>query len=252
MYLDEHELPATSLNDVVKMAIEDLFPDQIEPDKLNYLPDGNQHMAPDHEFMDGTIAVERKSILPNSTQKMYLKLQEISRRQGDPMIGVGQFNASSFTNRLPDPEAAVREFNDYLYSQTLKRLRDAAKKFVGYVNATNTSAQTRVVVLSDETPLLGSNASTEAYLVRKFRTVESLRHKSTPIHCIIYIKNPRYVMDIEHSYWFKSLIRSDIECSHIEAANFFSDHLHAKILAYVPYAAVFNKIQNGRYQPVLI
>ncbi len=85
----------TTTDDVVRMAIEDLFPDQAIPDENNYLSKGKQHKAPDHSILDGRILIERKSRNTEDNSQFYYKLVEIAKAQGQPFYGVGRFNLGS-------------------------------------------------------------------------------------------------------------------------------------------------------------
>jgi hypothetical protein len=53
--------PGISVDDVVRMAIDDVFPGQTIPDRDNRRADGSQFKAPDHAILDKRVLIERKS-----------------------------------------------------------------------------------------------------------------------------------------------------------------------------------------------
>lgn len=226
----------TTLDDVVRMAIEDLYPDQTIPDEHNYLPDGTQFKAPDHSIMGGAVLIERKSGNPVVTgSRYYKKMAEIAREQGKPFYAVGRFDMGQVIRSLPDPDLANRKLIDYMLNQTLKRIRQARRKFEEYAQHVNINDAACVLVYSDNSNLKASTAAYEYFLGKKMGGTKDEEDQTGRIDAICFVKDPRYVLRGPESYWFKCILKNNVSGERVKNVSAFVGALHHRIAHYADY-----------------
>lgn len=243
---------AISVDDVVRMAIEDLFPDQTIPDENNHLPDGSQHKAPDHLILDGAIAIERKSRNSVDQSQFYEKLREIAFEQGAPFWGVGRINLKVVLRQLPDPESATRKLTDFVMNQVTKTVRKAEKKFSEYERFVPRAGQLRILVIADNTEIREGTAAAEYFLGRKMGAISSADDRAAILDAIFYIKDPRFTLDEKDSYWFKALVRKRLGPNQMEKLNVFISGLHHRVAHYEPYFTSATNFSNSSLQICLV
>lgn len=242
----------TTVDDVVRMAIEDLFPNHIVPDQRNHIRKGWQHKAPDHLIMDGAIAIERKSRNAVDRSQFYKKLQEIATEQGYPFWGVGKLDIKAIIRALPDPEEANKRMADFMMNQTMKTVRSAHKKFVEYAASVPRQGQIRVLIISDNTTIRGGTASIEYRLGRRMGALPDFDDEFPIIDSIFYIKDPRFTLDEENSYWFKALVRNQLEHSQFSLVSNLSTVLHHRVMHYGPYFDAARRFKISSLQHCLV
>ncbi|MBB4236452.1 hypothetical protein [Rhizobium esperanzae] len=224
-----------SVDDVVRMSIEDLFRDQLIPDEMNRLGNGKQHKAPDHLILDGEIAIERKSRNAVDQSQFYEKLQKIADQQGAPFWAVGRMNFKAIIRQLPDPDSATKKMTDFMMNQVMKTVRKSEKKFEEYEKFVPKDGQLRVLIISDNTKIREGTASIEHFIGRKVGALSSTNDPAQILDAIFYIKDPRYTLDERDSYWFKVLIRERLSADRRQRANGLAAALHHRISHYGPY-----------------
>jgi hypothetical protein len=239
-----------NLDNVIEITIGEMFPGSTVPDSSNYLPNGNQYKAPDHSILGGVILIERKSRNAVDHSQYYNKFHEISKKQGSPMLGFGLFNLGSAIERLPDPDAASIEITDYFHSQIWKRIRETDKKFKAHREAVGGSDQTRILILSDESEIAGATSFTEHFLGRKMGGYGI--DDTGLIDSIIYVKNPKFVLDGVNSYWFKVLIKKRVSDDHVTIIKQISSKLHTEIKLLPEYTYETQKFQKCSFRPLLV
>ena len=242
----------TTVDDVVRMALDDLFPSHEKPDTINYLPNGQQHKAPDHAVLDGVMLIERKSRNAKDASQFYEKLQAIASEQGSLFIGLGRFNLAHVIKKLPDSEIANRKFTDYMMNQTLKRMKEARKKFEGYVESVQKADQIKVLIISDNTKIRSATTSDEYYIGRKMGAIDPLDDQMGIIDCVIFIKDPRYAIDIEKSYWFKFLVRSRLSIEDRKIVERVGFALHHRVGHYADFYSAASNFQNDTLRMTLV
>lgn len=242
----------TTVDDVVLMALDDLFPGHKKPDTENYLPNGQQYKAPDHAILDGMLLIERKSRNAVDQSQFYEKLRTIASEQNSPFIGLGNINLAHVFQKLPDPELAKRKFTDYMMNQTLKRMKEARKKFESYVEAVNKSDQIKVLIISDNTEIRSATTSDEYYIGRKMGAINQSHDQIGIIDCVILIKDPRYAMDIERSYWFKFLCRNRLSKEDRKLVERFGLALHHRVGHYADFYAAASQFRNDAFRMTIV
>ena len=242
----------TTVDDVVRMAIEDLYPNHKIPDEDNNVRKGVQHKAPDHLILDGKIAIERKSRNATDNSQFYEKLQEVAAAQGKPFFAVGRINHSAVIRQLPDPDDAKRKVTDFMMRQTMKTMRNSQKKFAEYGRYVPDPSRSSVLIISDNTTILGSTGTAEYFIGRKMGAINPDDDQTPDIDAIVYIKNPLYTLDVSRSYWFKALIRSAISQEKKLNVGIFVAALHHRVGHYAPFFQAARNFKNCRFQPVQI
>lgn len=225
----------TTLDDVVRMAIEDLYPDQSIPDENNYLPGGKQFKAPDHSIMGGAVLIERKSGNPVTGSRYYEKLSEIAREQGAPFYAVGRFNMGQVIRSLPDPDLANRKLVDYMLNQTWKRIGQARRKFEEYAQHVDINDAACVLVYSDNSDLKASTAAYEHFLSRKMGGANGDEDQTGRINAICFVKDPRFVLRGPESYWFKCILKNNVSGEQVKNVSAFVGALHHRVAHYADY-----------------
>lgn len=243
---------ATSVDDVVRMAIEDLFPDHSIPDQQNHLCKGKQHKAPDHLILGGEIAIERKSRNAVDRSRFYEKLQEIAKEQGAPFWAVGRINLNSVIRQLPDPASATREMTDFFMNQVMKTIRKSQKKFADYVKFVPRDGQVRVLILSDNTKIKEGTASFEYFIGRKMGAIDVNDDQAKIIDAIFYIKDPRYTIIEPDGHWFKAIVRKHLTAAQHESISCLVETLHHRISNYEPYIEAAKKFNLASLRICLI
>lgn len=242
----------TTVDDVVRMAIEDVFPKQTIPDRDNFLPDGRQFKAPDHAILEGKVLIERKSRNTVDNSQFYYKLQEIAEDQGRPFFGFGTHNFGQIIKTLPDPEDASRKMVDFMLNQTMKSIRNAKRKFEEHARHAGDNGELRMLFISDNSEMAGSNASDEHFIGRKMGAYSEREDETGLIDAIVMIKNPAFVFDEQNSYWYKCLIKRRLDPSNSEIVNRVASALHHRISHYGPYRSDFLNIRRERYRPLIV
>jgi hypothetical protein len=241
----------TSVDDVVRMALEDLYPGHRIPDTDNYLPSGDQHKAPDHELMGGKVLIERKSRNTADNSQLYRKLQEIASAQGQSFFALGTVELGNVIRSLPDPDAATRKLTDYSMSQAFKRVREAKKKFEGYHSHVQNDVAVRIVIVSDNSDLLATNDADEYFFGRKMGGAGN-KDETGVIDAIILIREPAYVLDRVNSYWFKCLIKGRLPLADRMIVESVSMSLWNRIAHYEPYVSALSKVKVGYYRSLVV
>lgn len=242
----------TTVDDVVRMSIEDLFPGHTIPDQNNHIRKGWQHKAPDHLILDGSVAIERKSRNAVDQSQFYEKLQEIAAEQGRPFWGVGKLDLKSIVRELPNPEDANKRMTDFMMNQTMKTVRTAQKKFAEYASFVPKQGQIRVLIISDNTTIREGTASVEYYLGRRMGALSALDDQATIIDSILYIKDPRFTRDEENGYWFKAIVRDRLDNDQRERASRLIAALHHRIMHYGPYFDTARSFRLSSLQQCLV
>ncbi|MGN7752328.1 hypothetical protein [Sinorhizobium sp. 22678] len=242
----------TSVDDVVRMSIEDLFPDQSIPDQHNHLGNGKQHKAPDHLILNGEIAIERKSRNVVDQSQFYEKLQEIAAQQGTPFWAAGRMNLKAVIRQLPDPEGATKMMTDFMMNQVMKSVRKAEKKFEEYEKFVPKDGQLRVLIISDNTEIKEGTASVEYFFGRKMGALSSTDDRAQILDAIFYIKDPRYTLDERDSYWFKALVRERLPADRVQKANGLAAALHHRIAHYEPYFQAASAFTHSSFRICLV
>jgi hypothetical protein len=233
------------------MAIEDLFPDQTIPDENNYLPDGNQFKAPDHCILNGSVLIERKSGNAVDNSQFYQKLSDIAKEQGHAFYGFGKFNLGHLIKELPDPAAASRKMTDFMLSQTWKRVSDARRKFEEYAAHCQNEEQSRLLIFSDNSTIKSSTAMHEYFLARKMGGFEN-SDQTGIIDAIIFVKDPRLVLDEPNSYWFKFLVKGRVSKDAKDKLTQVVLNLHNRIAHYSDYLAAVRNARVGSFRVLLV
>lgn len=239
------EVDAITVDDVVRMAIEDLFPDHLIPDQNNQISKGRQHKAPDHLILDGKIAIERKSRNTTDQSQFYEKLQEIAMQQGAPFWGVGMLSSNNIINKLPDPKAATQKLTDFMMNQVMKTIRKSQKKFEEYAQFVPFDGQVRVLIISDNTEIKHSTAAVEYFIGRKMGAMNNIDDQANIIDAIFYVKHPEYTIDEVNSYWFKGVTRTSLPPEKRQYVDWLVAVLHNRISCYAPYAVAANKFRRS-------
>lgn len=240
-----------TVDDIVRMSIEDVFPDQTIPDHENYLPNGNQFKAPDHAILDGKVLIERKSRNTVDQSQFYYKLTEIAQSQGKPFYGYGKLNLGKIIETLPDPDDATRKMVDFSMNQMMKAVREAMRKFEEYSKHVKDIGQLRILAISDNTQILGANDTEEYFFGRKMGGLDHCKDETGPIDSIIFVKHPRYVFDQPNSYWFKCLIKRRLSSEDSDIVNRVSAALHNRIARHASFFPEVDKIKAGRFRPLI-
>ncbi len=227
--------PNITTDDVVRMAIEDLFPDQEIPDENNYLPNGQQHKAPDHSILEGTVVIERKSRNAKDQNQYYRKISQIAASQGMPIHAYGRIGIHAIIRALPDPEAATKQLMDFSMSQTLKTIKKARDKFKDYQEHAKIVPQIRMLIISDNTEIVESTATHEFFIGRKMGAIKLQDDRAETIDVIAYVKNPNFTHQAENSYWFKCLVRERLNSEQRTIVNSIISALHHRIGHYAPF-----------------
>jgi hypothetical protein len=241
-----------SVDDIVRMAIEDVFPEQTIPDQDNFLPDGTQHRAPDHSILDGKVLLERKSRNAVDDSQFYYKLQEIAKSQGAPFIGFGQMNLANIIKTLPNPAEANRKMVDFMLNQMMKTIRDAARQFEEHSKHIENAGQVRILAISDNSEIRSSNATDEYFVGRKMGGVDGTKDETGLIDAIILIKHPIHVIDEPNSYWFKCLLKKRLAPEDNEIVTRVSSALHHHIAHYATFFPEVKKVRAGYFRPLVV
>lgn len=198
------------LDKILELSLESIYPNHRRPDDQNYISGNRQYKAPDHEVAYGKILIERKSRNAKDDSQFYEKLKSIAKSQGRNIFSFGLFNLNDAFKRLPDPDSAQREMLNYTMNQMFKRLTEAQKKFSDYMKFNDDNDQLKLVIISD----LSEICSSTAVFVHRFGERMGAKRQSDDafplIDGIIFIKDPRYVLEKENSFWFNFLIRERV------------------------------------------
>eukprot|EP01012_Entosiphon_sulcatum_P049475 TRINITY_DN68099_c0_g1_i1.p1 TRINITY_DN68099_c0_g1~~TRINITY_DN68099_c0_g1_i1.p1 ORF type:complete len:247 (+),score=6.99 TRINITY_DN68099_c0_g1_i1:66-806(+) len=238
-------------DDVVRMAIEDIFPGHFIPDQDNYLPGGDQFKAPDHSILDGRVLIERKSRNVKDDSQFYEKILEIARSQGVVIGGYGMANIGDIIKILPNPDEASKDFTDYFMNKALRFIKEASRKFQEYANNVDGSGQLRILIISDNSSIHRSTDIDEYFIGRRMIGLE-VSGKKNLIDSVIFVKNPEFVFDKENSYWFKCLIRGNLKKDERDILLWISEILHRRIGNYADYYGHVRKFAIGRYRPLIV
>ncbi|NTF87639.1 hypothetical protein G6L46_10935 [Agrobacterium rhizogenes] len=241
-----------TVDDVVRMAIEDLFPDQSIPDQNNHVGKGRQHKAPDHLILNGKIAIERKSRNTIDQSQFYKKLQEIAAQQGAPFWGVGRLNFKAIIDQLPDPKDASQKMTDFMMNQVMKTMRKSQKKFEEYAQFVPQEGQARVLIISDNTEIRQGTAAVEYFIGRKMGALDAGDDQVKAIDATFYVKDPRCTIDEEDSYWFKAISRACLSQEKQQNVNGLASVLHHRISRYAPYASAANNFRNSSFRLCIV
>lgn len=238
----------TTVDDVVRMSIEDLFPDQSIPDEDNYIGAGKQHKAPDHLILNGQIAIERKSRNAVDQSQFYEKLREIAEQQGAPFWGVGNINLSAVVSQLPAPDEANKKMTDFMMNQIMKSMRKSQTKFAEYALFVPNDDQARVLIISDNTKMRAGTATVEYFIGRKMGAINRTDDQLEAIDAIFYVKDPRYTIKEENSYWFKAVVRGRLPTTRRQNVDGLASALHHRIRHYAPYFEFAEKFAHSSFR----
>lgn len=241
-----------TVDDIIRMAIEDVFPDHVVPDADNFLPDGTQYKAPDHAILGGKVFIERKSRNAVDNSQYYYKLEEIAKAQGRPFFGFGLLNLGNIIKTLPDPDEANRQMVDFMLNQLMKSIRDARRKFEEHSRHIAEAGQLRILILADNSEISGANATEEHFLGRKMGGYDKAKDETGLIDAIIYLKHPKFVWDREDSYWFKCLIKGHLSPTDRDTISRIAAALHQRIAHHASFYPEVIKIRAGRFRPLVV
>ncbi|MDX3927217.1 MAG: hypothetical protein QHC90_15620 [Shinella sp.] len=243
--------PKISTDDVVNMALEDIFPGHIKPDENNHITKGQQYKAPDHSILNGGILIERKSRNAEDNSQFYYKLSKIAESQGMPFYGFGKLNLAHVIQNLPDPEDATKRMTDFMMRQIMKRLGDARKKFEAHAQHVP-GDPLRVVIVSDNTNIKSSTAPETYYFARKMGAFDPDSDETGLIDAILLIKNPGCVLDEENSYWFKCIYKKRLSAEKRDLFSRLAGALHHRIAHYGPYFHTARSFKNCSMQMLVV
>lgn len=218
-----------TMDDIVRMSIEDLFPDQTIPDEESFLQDGNQYKAPDHLILNGQVAIERKSRNTIDRSQFYQKFHEISKFQGNGIVGYGRNNLKNMINMLPYQLSAKRKMMAFVTNKAFAHLRDARKKFESYEMHVPVSGQVRMAILSDNTKIPESTDFWQFEIGRRMGAYTSDEDILGIIDAVIFIKRPKFVIDRSKCYWFCCLVRKDLSKARRELAIKVASAIHMRV-----------------------
>ena len=218
-----------NIDKVLEISLEAIYPNHRRPDDQNYISENRQYKSPDHEVASGEIRIERKSRNAKDDSQFYEKLKYIAKSQGRNIVSLGLFNLDDAFKLLPDPDSAHREMINYTMNQMFKRLREAQKKFSDYMKFNDDNGQLKLVIISD----LSEIYSSTAVFVHRFGERMGARRQSDDafplIDGIIFIKDPRYVLERENSFWFNFLIRERVYQSKKELIKEFCESIRFEV-----------------------
>jgi len=72
------------------------------------------------------------------------------------------------------------------------------------------------------------------------------------IDAIIFVKDPRCVLDEPESYWFKCLVKERTRAVHQRNILNVAFGLHYRIAHYSEYYAAVRAVEHGKYRPLLV
>lgn len=237
-----------SIDDLVRASIGQLFPDQSIPDENNFRPDGTQYKAPDHAVLSERVLIERKSRNPTGGQSVYEKLRAIAASQGAPFHGFGKLNTASIISSLPDPDTANRQMVDFLLGQTLIAVRKAKKKFSEYDAVKGVPGQIRMLVISDNSDIHESTAAIEQFLGRKMGGYDRSHDVTGLIDAVLFVKDPRFTIDEENSYWFKVLAKGTLQPDDFRLVGNIAGALHDAVATAGDFKDLPLRFRHGRFR----
>lgn len=238
--------PKNNLDYAVESVIHDLYPGHYVPDENNYLPDGTNYPAPDHLVCDDQVLIERKSLNPEDEHKVIKKLTEIAVEQGSPFVAFGTVNSAALINKLPNPDAANYALADHMFKKITDNFRETRKKFTSYAQVTNSIDTINVLIVSDHAKIISSSMAVEHYIGRKMGGYKVSEDKADFLDCVIYIKDPRFSLQIKRGYWFKVLIRDKLSDVSKEILREFSLNLHIKLYHHKDYCRAAEQFSGDK------
>ena len=241
----------SNVDDVVRMSIENLFPDQMVPDQENYRADGTQFKAPDHAVLNGKVLIERKSRNPRGGSNLYERLQAIAQEQGAPFRAYGKINIGNVISSLPDPTRANQQIVDFLLGQTMKIVRKAKLKFEEYHQERGEPDQIRILIIADHSDMMEATATTEQFLGRKMGGYDQTKDETGLIDAVFFVKHPALTIDEQNSYWFKAIIKRVLDGENRKLVEGIAATMHQRLSNYGPYNAAAGRFTQGRYRPLI-
>lgn len=241
-----------TIDDLVKAAISDLFPDHIVPDENNVGEDGILFKAPDHAILDSRILIERKSRNTANDSKLYRKLQNIAKGQGQPFSAFGTINLGHVIQSLPDPKKATQSMIGYQTQKMLEKVKDARKQFDSFIENTGLVGPLCVLIYSDNTEITSTTEPDEYALGKKMGGFDESKDVTGVIDAIIFIKHPKFVIDKGNNSWFKCLIKSRLEHSELKLVNRLCSDLHLRLSQHPTISPELQKIKMKRLTPVIV
>lgn len=240
-----------SLDAMIKTIIE-AMPNHFAPDEYNLFKDGRRYKAPDHSVFAGYLLIERKSRSDKVSDKVFRRLDEIGRGQGWQGGAYGMQRIDRIMADFPDPIAANRQITDYALGQMLKQLKEAKKKFVEFAPHNPAAHSVRVVIVSDLSTQLGSNAADEAFIGRKMGGYGFEADELRPIDAVILLKHPRYVFDEENSYWLKCLIKASLNQRDRDNVIQLACVIGDTLSALPDFSEALGKIRHSWFRPLIV
>lgn len=241
-----------SVDDIVVMAIEDLFPDQTIPDEDNHLPGGQQHKAPDHAILGGRVLIERKSRNGSGNVKIKEWFDKESTKQNRKIHAYGMQNLSNLIAKLPDSRQANLAMIEFVLRQSLRSVKEARKKFEDHALYIDNSPRLRITILSDNTDTQSSNDFEERYFGGRMGGYSPDHDVTGIIDALILVRHPKFTIDGINSYWFKCLIKKRIVGADYEMIRKVADALYYRLASYAEYLPHLSSFQLGSYAPMIV
>jgi hypothetical protein len=240
-----------ALEEITENAIKLLYPDYIQPDHDNYLSPSTQYKSPDFAVLQESVLIELKSRKAIDDGKYSEKLVDIAQSQSVQINGFGLVNFGCFIRRLPDPQKAERKLLDYMMNKIMKSAREANAKFSSYEKHTEKYPSARITVISDNLAMISETYSIEYYLARKLSSIDSMDDSLSHTDAIIFLKDPKFVMDRDNSYWFKCICKRTSRDITKENVLSFSKSLHDFLILTDELSSSAQNFRIGKYRPVL-
>lgn len=115
------------LDELLLLAIREIFPDHTVPDEENIRPDGSKYPAPDHYINEFNLFIERKSLNPEKKNTLG-KVNSIRQQAGISGVRVyGRVSSRQLFQDAPEQTALIKKLNDYKTNQLRKVLRAVEK-----------------------------------------------------------------------------------------------------------------------------
>jgi len=241
-----------TIDEQVKIAIQELLPGGSEPDKENYLPDGSQYKAPDHASIDLSMLIERKAITPIDDGRYFHRLTKIGDQRGWQGGAYGIARIDRLIAGMPDPDAAYRSMVEWALNGMMGHLTDARKKFEQHKIHNSAEHALRIVIVSDHSTIPQGNAWVEHFLGHKMGAFGKRHDKTGLIDAIFVLKSPLYIFDEDNSYWFKCLIKRRVVPVGERRIVDFAVDLHNTIAIRMGFDGKLSNLRKGRFQPLIV
>lgn len=241
-----------TVDDVVKMAISDLYPGHTVPDANNFREDGTRFKAPDFGLFGEKILIELKSRNAKDQSQFYDLVQKIASEQGAGLVAYGEGDIQRLVRLLPDPVSANKRLIYFCYGQSRKMAREARRKFEDYEKHRPRPGAIRVLIVSDNTEITATNDAEEAFFGEKMGARDVRNDDLGMIDAVMLIKDPRRVIDRENSYWFKCLLRQRVTGAGHAALIGVVESLRLRISNYAPYVGAIESVRLGEFRILVV